>query len=64
MEATAEIFGLGRPWPKVKASLSDAQVREFYTFVASLWPIGTDLGTLLPRPDSTLRALYLGEYEP
>ena len=64
IEAITDIFGLGRAWPKVKASLSVAQVREFYAFIARLWPVDTDLSTLLPKPDSTLRALYLGEYEP
>jgi SEC-C motif len=59
-----EIFGLGRPWEKIKASFSDAKVREFYTFAANLWPTDTDVNQLLPEPDSTLRALYLGEYEP
>ena len=64
MAATSEIFGLVRPWEKVKASLCDAQISEFYTFVADLWPVRTDLNSLMPAPDSTLRALYLGENEP
>ena len=64
MQAIADIFGLGRPWQKVKAGFSDAQVREFYTFVARLWPVDTDFESLMPTPDSTLRALYLGENEP
>ena len=62
--AAHDIFGLDRPWPKVKAALSDGQIREFFAFVANLWPTGTDLEGMLPQPDSSLRALYLGEYEP
>jgi hypothetical protein len=30
IEATYGIFDLGRPWDKVKSSLSDAQIREFF----------------------------------
>jgi hypothetical protein len=60
----AEIFGLNRPWKVVKKKISPAQVKEFYQFVAALWPTSTDLSKLLPEPDSTLRALYLGEYAP
>ena len=44
--------------------MTDAQIREFYGFIAKLWPIDTDLQHTLPQPDSTLRALYLGENEP
>jgi len=62
--AMVEIFGLGRPWNKVKDGMTDAQVREFYSFVAELWPIDTDDRQIMPPPDSSLRALYLGENEP
>jgi hypothetical protein len=37
-------------------------VREFYEFVSKLWPPSTDLVSLLPEPDATLRALYPVEY--
>jgi hypothetical protein len=59
-----EIFGLDRPWMKVRDGMTNAQIREFYRFVAELWPIGTNLLEILPSPDSNLRALYLGENEP
>ncbi|MGO8758694.1 MAG: hypothetical protein ACLQG3_11275 [Terracidiphilus sp.] len=62
--AAADIFGLNRPWDVIKRKISPASVREFYQFVATLWPPSTDLASLLPGPDSTLRALYLGEYAP
>jgi hypothetical protein len=62
--AASDIFGLSRPWEKIKARLSNAQIREFYSVIASLWPPDTDLERILPEPDSTLRALYLGEHEP
>ena len=59
-----EIFGLERPWNKVKEGMTDAQIHEFYSFVADLWPVETDHRYIMPTPDSTLRALYLGENEP
>jgi hypothetical protein len=59
-----DIFGLARPWDVIKRKTSPAQVKEFYEFVAALWPPSTNLSDLLPEPDSTLRALYLGEYAP
>jgi hypothetical protein len=64
LAAAIEIFGLNRPWSKVKKGLTDAQIREFYTFIANLWPIDTDQAHILPPPDTSLRALYLGENEP
>jgi hypothetical protein len=64
LAAATDIFGLNRPWDKVKDGLSDARIREFYRFVAGLWPVGTDQRHILPPPDSSLRALYLGENEP
>jgi len=64
LAATADIFRLHLPWDKVKSGMSDARIREFYQFIAALWPIDTDYRALLPAPDTSLRALYLGEYEP
>lgn len=65
LKAMFEIFGLQRPWGKVKDGMSSAQIREFYTFIAELWPTYTDQRHIMPPPDPTLlRALYLGENEP
>jgi len=64
LAAAGDIFGWDRPWDKVKESFTDARIREFYRFVAGLWPVGTDQRHVLPAPDSSLRALYLGENEP
>jgi hypothetical protein len=64
IDAVYGIFDLQRPWAKVKSSISNAQIREFYEFVAALWPPSTKLLEMFPASDSNLRALYLGEYEP
>jgi hypothetical protein len=62
--AVSDIFGLNRAWDQVKKSFTDARIREFYRFAADLWPVETDQRNTLPLPDSSLRALYLGENEP
>jgi hypothetical protein len=64
LNGMGEIFGLERDWTKVKAEMTDARIREFYTLVADLWPTHTKQSIALPELDSTLRALYLGENEP
>ena len=65
LDAMSDIFGMERPWNKVKDGMTDAQIREFYRFIADLWPINTNPQITMPPPDdSTLRALYLGENEP
>src|SRR6266700_1219136 len=64
LAAAIEIFGLDRPWSKVKEGLTEARIRDFYVFIAKLWPVDTDQGIIMPPPDSSLSALYLGENEP
>lgn len=64
ISGVAEIFEIGADWDKVKSRMTDERIREFYKFIAALWPLDTDYLKLLPKPDSSLRALYLGEYEP
>jgi hypothetical protein len=59
-----DIFDLKRPWPLVKDGMSDSQIREFYRYIAALWPVDTNPRDIMPAPDSSLRALYLGENEP
>jgi len=44
--------------------MTDTRIREFYQFIAALWPVDTDYRALLPKPDGSLRALYLGENDP
>lgn len=66
LNAAIDIFGLtrGAEWKDVKRTIASDQIRELYKVVATLWPPNTDLSSLLPTPDSTLRALYLGDARP
>ena len=61
LEATSDIFDLKKPWEHVKNGMSDARISEFYQVIARLWPRDLNYRQLLPEPDGTLRALYLGE---
>lgn len=64
--AIDDIFGFnkGKTWEDLKKEISREQIQEFYKVIASLWPPETNLISLLPKPDSKLRALYIGHYRP
>jgi hypothetical protein len=64
--AVADIFRLtkGEDIWEIKRNISDAQVRAIYQVVADIWPPFTDLNGLLPFPDRSLRALYMGDINP
>jgi hypothetical protein len=48
----------------LKASVTAKNVRTLYDYIAWLWPPSTNVPNLLPRPDTKLRALYLGDARP
>ncbi len=61
------ILGLtkGRTWEDVRRELSDKQVKDIHRAYEALWPKGTNVVDLLPRPDQkVLRALYTGLVDP
>lgn len=52
-------------WKKVQRTLSDEQVATLHRISRGLWPEGTDLAALLPRPgDGGVRAIYMGPSDP
>lgn len=53
-------LGNGKSWDDVRRELSDEQIKEIYSVYASLWPVETDIYSLLPKPDKKLRSLYTG----
>jgi len=63
---TADILGItrGKNWDDIKRELSPDQVRKIYEVVGQLWPPGTDATAALPQPNSSLRALYMGDVTP
>jgi hypothetical protein len=65
--AVQDILGLksGKTWDDVRRELSDEQVAAIHKAFRSLWPEGTDLSELLPRPKKDrFRAVYLGTSDP
>lgn len=57
-----KILGLdnGNNWNDIRRNLNEKQVREIHELYGFLWPIETDLCSLLPKPDKKARALYTG----
>jgi len=56
------IFGLesGKSWDDVRREISDEHIRKLYELYGFLWPLDTNLSSLLPKPDGRSRALYTG----
>ena len=62
VNAISNILGIteGKNWDDVRRELSPEQVKEIYKFYDSLWPLDTDIVSLLPKKDGKLRVLYMG----
>ena len=60
------ILGLdaGKDWTAVRRELTDDQIKEVYFLYEALWPLETDLLSLLPKPDGRPRAVYTGSLHP
>ncbi|MBK9131266.1 MAG: DUF4238 domain-containing protein [Gammaproteobacteria bacterium] len=54
----------GKTWDDVRKELDEDKVKDIYEFFGGLWPVDTDVVSLLPKPDGTLRALYTGLIDP
>lgn len=61
-----DILGLnkGKTWNDVRRELNNKQIVDVHQLYSSLWPIETDLFSLLPKPDDKLRAVYTGILDP
>jgi len=61
-KAIRDILGLnnGKSWTDVRREISSAQIKEIYEFYAILWPLDTDIYSLLPKSDGKFRGLYTG----
>lgn len=51
-------------WATVRRDMTDEKIKKLYSVYQALWPIETDLLTLLPKPDGGLRAVYTGSLHP
>lgn len=61
-----DILGInkGKTWDDIREELSDEQVKKIYELYGLLWPQETDIISLLPKPDKSIRALYTGIIDP
>ena len=57
-------FNDGKDWNDVRRELSNDQIVDIHQLYWELWPIETDIFSLLPRPDETLRTVYTGVLDP
>ena len=57
-------FNDGKNWDDVRRELSNDQIVDIHQLYWALWPIKTDIFSLLPRPDETLRIVYTGVLDP
>lgn len=47
-------------WTEVRKSITDEKISKIYSVYEALWPLETDLLSLLPKPDGSARAVYSG----
>lgn len=53
-------FNEGKDWDDIRRDLSSDQVRDIHEAFGLIWPVDTDIVSLLPKPDKRLRAVYTG----
>jgi len=60
--AIKDVLGLnsGKTWTDVRQEMNEEQIVELYQFYSYLWPIDTDIYSLIPKPDGKYRAVYSG----
>lgn len=63
IENILELYN-GKSWEDVRKEFSNEHVKKIYKLYGFLWPTDTDIISLLPKSDKTLRALYTGLIDP
>lgn len=65
MEALTRLFELGsKDWDTVRREMTDDKIARMYGLYEALWPLETDLLSLLPKPDGKMRSVYTGSLHP
>ena len=65
MGALTDLFELeNKNWEMVRREMSDDKIAEMYGLYEALWPIDTDLLSLIPKPDGKMRSVYTGALHP
>lgn len=57
-------FTKNKTWDDVRRELNNEQVKKIHELYGFLWPVETDITSLLPKPDKSLRAVYTGIIDP
>jgi len=57
-------FDFQKDWVQIRKSLKDEQISEIYKIFDALWPLETNILSLLPKPDKSPRAIYTGILHP
>ncbi|WP_346731003.1 DUF4238 domain-containing protein [Bradyrhizobium sp. 132] len=53
-----------KDWSEVRRGITDDKIREVYFLYQALWPLETDLISLLPKPDGEPRSVFTGLIHP
>ena len=53
-----------RDWASVRRDITDEKISEVYSLYDALWPLETDLLSMLPKPDGQARGIYTGLLHP
>jgi hypothetical protein len=65
MDALTQLFELGtKDWDAVRREMTDDKIARMYRLYEALWPLETDLLSLLPKPDGKMRSVYTGSLHP
>jgi len=65
LKGIANLFEMeGKDWDTIRKEMTDEKISKAYSIYESLWPRETDLLSLLPKPDGTLRSVYTGSLHP
>lgn len=65
MDALDQLFELGRKdWDTVRREMTDDKIARMFGLYDALWPLETDLLSLLPKPDGKMRSVYTGSLHP
>lgn len=66
VQSVLDIFGAQRQvsWRDVKRNISGDQVKQLYKVIADLWPLDTDVESLLPKSRDKLIGVYSGDVNP
>lgn len=53
-----------KDWTEVRRGITDDKIRDGYFLYQALWPLETDLVSLLPKPDGEPRSIFTGLIHP